>query len=168
VTVPTWLLAVIAGLLVALLGFGGGFAAGFFAGRASTDDAPDVRPFRGARPSPGPAPAPLVPRASAAYLGVLARPSGGEGAEIVEVVAGSPAAEAGLRVGDVITRLDGTEITGPVDLVRAVRSRDPGDEVEVTYRRDDETDTSGSNWPAGAVSTTSTAARRSDRPGGAR
>ena len=139
-TVPRWVPAVVAGLLALLLGFGGGFAAGFFTGRATADDRDQVEPFRPRRPL-GPVPAPILPRARAAYLGVLARPAGGEGAEIVEVVAGSPAERAGLQVGDVITRFDGATIDGPADLVQAVRGHDPGDEVEVAYRRGDQTAT---------------------------
>lgn len=137
---PGWVLAVVGGLLVLLLGFGAGFAAGFFTGRATDEDPPRVEPFRPRRPL-GPVPAPGLPRARAAYLGVLARPAGGQGAEIAEVVAGSPAERAGLEVGDVITRFDGATIEGPADLVQAVRGHDPGDEVEVTYRRGERTET---------------------------
>jgi S1-C subfamily serine protease len=56
-------------------------------------------------------PAPLAPRARAE--------AGAErGVEVVEIVAGSPAAAAGLRVGDVIFELDGEAITSATDLQR--------------------------------------------------
>jgi putative serine protease PepD len=51
---------------------------------------------------------------------------------------GSTAAEAGLRNGDVITRLDDTVITGADSLVATIRSYRPGNEVTLTYRRGDE------------------------------
>jgi putative serine protease PepD len=61
-----------------------------------------------------------------------------EGAQVQEVSDGSTAAEAGLRNGDVITRLDDTVITGSDSLVATIRSYRPGDEVTLTYRRGDE------------------------------
>jgi putative serine protease PepD len=64
-----------------------------------------------------------------------------EGAEIQEITEGSSADRAGLVVGDVITRIDDTMITGADSLVATVRSYRPGDEVTVTYVRDGETDT---------------------------
>ena len=61
-----------------------------------------------------------------------------EGAQVQEVSDGSTAAEAGLRDGDVITRLDDTVITGADSLVATIRSYRPGDEVTLSYRRGDE------------------------------
>ena len=61
-----------------------------------------------------------------------------EGAQVQEVSTGSTAAEAGLRAGDVITRLDDTVITGADSLVATIRSYRPGDEVTLSYRRGDE------------------------------
>ena len=52
-----------------------------------------------------------------------------------QVQAGSPAAKAGLRAGDVITALDGKNVTDADALVAAVRSHSPGDSVQVTYLR---------------------------------
>lgn len=76
------------------------------------------------------------------YLGVSTSPDqsaeGADGALVVEVVPASPAAEAGLTTGDLIVALDGSTIEEPADLVAAVRSRAPGDELVVTYERDGE------------------------------
>jgi putative serine protease PepD len=58
-----------------------------------------------------------------------------EGARISEVNGGSAAEEAGLRNGDVITKVDDTLITDADALVATVRSYRPGDEVTVTYTR---------------------------------
>lgn len=47
----------------------------------------------------------------------------------------SPAAKAGLRAGDIITEVDGKEIKGDVDLIRAIAEKKNGD-VELTIARD--------------------------------
>jgi putative serine protease PepD len=71
-----------------------------------------------------------------AYLGVSVQPpSNGSGAQIARVTSGSPAAEAGLRAGDVITGFDGRRIESPDDLTSAVSANRPGDKVDVTYVR---------------------------------
>lgn len=75
------------------------------------------------------------------------------GALIERVLPGSPADEAGLRDGDIITKLDGRSLlTGDEDydedeppparrLVERARRLEAGDTVEVEYRRDDATRT---------------------------
>jgi serine protease DegQ len=67
------------------------------------------------------------------YLGVGAYPGGG-GALIANIEDGSPAATAGLVVGDVITELDGVAITGP-DTLRAALAERPGKAVTVAIIR---------------------------------
>ena len=65
-----------------------------------------------------------------AYLGVAT--SSGEavdGAQVAEVPQGSPAAEAGVKQGDVITELDGETIGDSEDLVAAIAEHEPGDAV---------------------------------------
>ena len=52
------------------------------------------------------------------------------------IMAGGPAAKAGLKPGDLITDFDGRVITSPEELIVAVRSRDIGDSVLVKYIRD--------------------------------
>jgi putative serine protease PepD len=75
-----------------------------------------------------------------AYLGVSLRtPLGESGAQVASVTAGSPAAEAGLEAGDVITSFDGDPISSAEDLTSAVSTMSPGDEVGITYTRDGET-----------------------------
>jgi putative serine protease PepD len=63
------------------------------------------------------------------------------GATIAAVTAGSPAAQAGLQPGDVVTKVDGVLMTADVDLVAAVRSYAPGTTIDVTYTRDGKTAT---------------------------
>ena len=60
---------------------------------------------------------------------------GGTGAYVASVGAGTPAESAGLRSGDVITAVDGEEITSSDELGSAIRRHRPGDRVEVTWQR---------------------------------
>jgi len=72
-----------------------------------------------------------------AYLGVSSQiaADGTPGATIVDVGAGTPAAGAGIQVGDVIVGLDNTQINDPDDLSEAIGAKKPGDRVTVTYNR---------------------------------
>src|SRR5439155_21943572 len=72
-----------------------------------------------------------------AYLGVtITTASSGGGAQVSTVKAGTPAAKAGLRAGDIITALDGTAITSADDLTAKVSvSHHPGDKVTLTVKR---------------------------------
>ncbi len=58
-----------------------------------------------------------------------------EGAVIVNVVPDGPADRAGFRVGDVVATFDGTPIGSAQDLGEAIRSKDPGDQVDVVVVR---------------------------------
>jgi putative serine protease PepD len=71
-----------------------------------------------------------------AYLGVSIRPSTSpQGAALASVVAGTPAAKAGLKVGDVVVRLGDRTIASPDDLSRIIDAKKPGDSLSVTYVR---------------------------------
>jgi putative serine protease PepD len=59
----------------------------------------------------------------------------GEGAEISEITPGGPAEEAGLRVGDVITGFNGRQVADSTELVVAIRSYAPGEQIEITIIR---------------------------------
>jgi putative serine protease PepD len=69
-----------------------------------------------------------------AYLGVSVG-STANGAQIGCVVNGGPAASAGLKQGDVITRFDGKTITGADELTAAVAQAKSGEKVAVTVRQ---------------------------------
>ena len=74
-----------------------------------------------------------------AYLGVgLAELESGEGVEVSEVRPGTPAAEAGLEAGDVVTAVDGDAVSSPADLQTAIDAKRPGDAVTLTVVRDGE------------------------------
>jgi serine protease Do len=57
------------------------------------------------------------------------------GALITSVTSGGPADEAGLRPGDVITKMDDENISTTEDLISAIGSHQIGDQVEITYYR---------------------------------
>src|SRR6202171_2158554 len=59
----------------------------------------------------------------------------GSGITISSVVAGSPADQAGLKVGDTITTLDGKKVTKGDDLVSEIASRKPGSKVKLGFIR---------------------------------
>ena len=65
------------------------------------------------------------------YFGV----EGGEGALVTEVVEDSPAAEAGLQAGDVITKVDDTEIASMSDLHEMVQGTEKDQKVQIGYMR---------------------------------
>jgi putative serine protease PepD len=59
------------------------------------------------------------------------------GALIRDVTAGGPAADAGLRVGDVITQVDRRAVVDADSAIVAIRKdHNPGDQVQITYVRD--------------------------------
>jgi serine protease Do len=60
---------------------------------------------------------------------------GGSGVTISTVVAGSPADQAGLKVGDTITAVDGKKVTKGSELVSDIASRKPGSKVTLSFVR---------------------------------
>ena len=74
------------------------------------------------------------------YLGVGLddRRDGGQGAIIVQVDEGTPAAMAGIVEGDIVIAIDGAAIDGAAGLVAAVRDQEPGDVLVIELIRDNE------------------------------
>jgi putative serine protease PepD len=64
-----------------------------------------------------------------------------EGAQIQSLTPNGAAEAAGLRRGDVITKVDDRLVPDPDALIAAVRSHRPGDKVTLTYVRDGKTHT---------------------------
>ena len=58
-----------------------------------------------------------------------------EGAYVGEVVSGSPADEAGIKEGDVVTKVNDEQISSADSLIIALRSYDVGDTVTLTVQR---------------------------------
>jgi len=59
-----------------------------------------------------------------------------EGLYVQAVTAGGPAAAAGLRAGDVITKIDGKPATSNIQLQELTLTKKPGDTVSIDYSRD--------------------------------
>ncbi len=75
-----------------------------------------------------------------ALMGVTTQPAADQqGAEIVEIAPESGAADSTLRVGDVITAVDGDDITDPSSLGAAIARYQPGDTVTVSVDRNGQT-----------------------------
>ena len=74
------------------------------------------------------------------------------GAAIAMVQPNGSAADAGLEVGDVVTKVEDRDVDSADALIAAVRSHRPGDKVTLTYQRDGDTRTAtvslGSDVPA--------------------
>jgi S1-C subfamily serine protease len=72
------------------------------------------------------------------FLGVTLddRTDGGQGALITSVDDDSPAAGAGLEVGDVVVAIDDAAIDGSAGVIAAIRDHSPGDAVTITVVRD--------------------------------
>lgn len=80
----------------------------------------------------------LIKQGKAAYPVIGANVSnseGEDGVELTSVEPGGPAADAGLREGDVITSIDGEPVRQSEQLIVTIRTHRPGEEVELTYRR---------------------------------
>jgi putative serine protease PepD len=59
----------------------------------------------------------------------------GSGVRLLDVTAAGPAAEAGMRQGDLIVNFNGRPLNEPADLIALVRKTAPGALVPVTYKR---------------------------------
>ena len=76
-----------------------------------------------------------IPPSAAAQAGVP------QGLYVQNAVQGGPAASAGLRSGDVITKINGTAATSNTQLQELTLTRKPGDPVTLTYARSGRTAT---------------------------
>jgi len=54
-----------------------------------------------------------------------------QGAYIQEIVAGSPAEKSGIKVGDIITKIDGRGVSSDNTIADSIRSKKPGQNVSV-------------------------------------
>jgi membrane-associated protease RseP (regulator of RpoE activity) len=159
VLVPTWALVTVSGLLLLVIGGLVGYAIGSNDG-GGHDRAADgfvvpgrlpegLNPFAGGNGPFGNGNGngngngsnddgePAAPRANGAFLGVAVRDaSNPAGAELMRVVAGSPASDAGLKTSDVITAVDDHAVADAAALTTRIGAHSPGDKVVLTYRRD--------------------------------
>ncbi|HEX3795232.1 MAG TPA: trypsin-like peptidase domain-containing protein [Acidimicrobiales bacterium] len=75
--------------------------------------------------------------------GVGGEGTSASGATVAGVVTSSPAQEAGLAEGDVITSVDGQTVSSPTDVTDLLEPHHPGDKVKIGW-----TDTSGGSHSA--------------------
>jgi putative serine protease PepD len=83
-------------------------------------------------------------RVTHSFIGLQATPlsaraaresSGAGGLRVAAVVAGGPAATAGLRAGDIITSIDGAAAMSADQLIVLTLTRRAGDRAQVGYER---------------------------------
>jgi putative serine protease PepD len=74
------------------------------------------------------------------FLGIsVDTTAAGNGLLVATVTPTGPAAAAGLQVGDVITQIDGKQVTSAEQLLAVTLTHKPGDTVSITYVRDGNT-----------------------------
>jgi hypothetical protein len=85
------------------------------------------------------APAPVQLTAGETALGIRSRENASnDGVLVTQIVVGSAAARARMRVRDVIVSVDGQDTTTLSDLRRILAQRSPGDKLELRIRRSGE------------------------------
>ena len=132
-------LAVIAIIIVSVLGgavAGGvaGYFAGRRAGRGSVTRRIEILREPELRFSPLPR---VIPPAEPHFEWDPDLPGYTGGAQVTEVIEGSPADEVDLRDGDIITHVDGERVSPIRSLSELLEHREPGEPVELTVRRDE-------------------------------
>jgi membrane-associated protease RseP (regulator of RpoE activity) len=108
----------------------------------------DSRPPVSAPPRSGDAKAPLVvamqqaaegkPSDAAAdrgWIGIMLEDANGQGARVVDVFPGGPAAFARVRGGDVVTKIGGTPVSSAADATAAVERLTPRQQAAITVNR---------------------------------
>ncbi len=71
------------------------------------------------------------------YLGLVVnkRQGAGRGVQVVDVVAGGPAAQSGVQKGDVITSIDGRPILAMDDMAQAIEGKPVGARLTISVQR---------------------------------
>src|SRR5829696_9096783 len=75
------------------------------------------------------------------YIGIQSTDAPTGGAEIATVNTGTPGDKAGLREGDIVTKVDGKEVKGAADVSQHISGKKPGDKIEVEVERNGRTQT---------------------------
>lgn len=140
----TAIIAVITGLIALLLGLCVGLAVGGVGGYLIGRSAGPRFELPVLPQAPTPRRLPLLPTPALPLTPERLRPGGffpRAGALIQEVVANTPAAEVGLRTGDVIIRVDDTPVDANHRLTDIIARHKPGDKVSLTVWRAGDTRT---------------------------
>ncbi|HYT87258.1 MAG TPA: M6 family metalloprotease domain-containing protein [Gemmataceae bacterium] len=107
--------------------------------KAPATDAPDLSEYRTADQAVALRInlAPPTGARSPGYLGVHVK-NDGSALTVSEIQPGSPAAQAGVRTGDVLVKVDGAVLSGPDALREVVQSKAAGEKLSLTLRRGEE------------------------------
>ncbi len=82
-----------------------------------------------------------APRETAVYLGIIAGAEDAGGVQVRAVTPGSPADKAGVRMGDLILKINDKDVQDYESLAGALEGRKPGDKVSLQVRRDGKDET---------------------------
>ncbi|PSL49630.1 serine protease Do [Chitinophaga niastensis] len=74
--------------------------------------------------------------ANKALLGVMTEKAAATGITVKSTAKGSPADKAGIKAGDIITKVDDEKMNEPAELFETIGKHQPGDKITVTYIRD--------------------------------
>lgn len=69
----------------------------------------------------------------AGYLGIVIGNPSRYGVTITDVVAGSPADEAGIEIGSTLVTVGDTRVSETTNLATVIRALEPGDEVTIEW-----------------------------------
>jgi S1-C subfamily serine protease len=69
-------------------------------------------------------------------IGASGTSAGSSGVKITQIIADGPAAQAGLRIGDIITGLDGMPVRTAQILDAEISLQSPGSKIRISYLRD--------------------------------
>ena len=78
-----------------------------------------------------------------------------QGGQLQSIESGGAGDKAGLKKGDVITKVDGEVVDGSESLVATIRGHRPGEKVTITYLRDGKTHTTTADLGSDAGTQTS-------------
>lgn len=78
---------------------------------------------------------PVFTRVKQAFLGILPDPNGAQGVLIAQVTPHSPAEQAGLKVADIITSVDGKATPSFQDFLALMANRQPGEKIALKVHR---------------------------------
>lgn len=79
------------------------------------------------------------PDPNAPFMGINARDAQGGGVEVTSVTPDMPAATAGVKVGDIILKLDGQDVPDWTSMIAMIRGCRPDQTVVLTAKRGEET-----------------------------
>ena len=81
---------------------------------------------------------PLKPSEVRGYVGISYAEPDDRGAMVNNVTEKSPAASAGIKKGDLLTKVGDSPMTSPSTLSDVLTEKNPGDELQLTFLRDEE------------------------------